>query len=74
MFSAGHLSLRVVGTQAQAQLLRTQRAQLTQQIRHTLHPGGAVTLTGALQALLSLHQHRRIQQVAQTARTQQLGK
>ena len=73
MFSVGCLSPRVVGTQAQAQLSRAQRAQLAQKIRNTLHAGGAVTLTRALQALLSLHQHRRIQQVAQTARPQQLS-
>ena len=73
MLNAGRLSRRVVGTQAQAQLPRAQRAQLTQKIRHALHTAGAVTLTGALQALLSLHQNRRIQQVTQTARPQQLS-
>ena len=67
MFSAGCLSLRVVSPQAQTQLPRAQRTQLTQKIRHALHAGGAVTLTGALQALLSLHQHRRVQQVTQAA-------
>lgn len=55
MLNAGRLSRRVVRAQTQAQLPRAQRAQLTQQIRHTLHTAGAVTLTGALQALLSLH-------------------
>ena len=59
--------------QTQTQLPRAQRAQLAQQIRHALHTAGAVTLTRALQTLLSLHQNRRIQQVAQTARTQKLS-
>ena len=67
------LSPRVVSLQAQTQLPRAQRTQLTQKIRHTLHAAGAVTLTRALQTLLSLHQNRRVQQLAQTARTQQLS-
>ena len=67
------LSPRVVSLQAQTQLPRAQRTQLTQKIRHTLHAAGAVTLTRALQTLLSLHQNRRIQQVTQTARPQQLS-
>ena len=66
-------SLQVVSPQAQTQLPRAQRTQLTQKIRHALHAAGAVTLTRALQTLLSLHQNRRIQQVAQTARPQQLS-
>ena len=67
------LSPRVVSLQAQTQLPCAQRTQLTQKIRHALHAAGAVTLTRALQTLLSLHQNRRIQQVTQTARPQQLS-
>ena len=61
MLNAGCRRQQAVSPQTQAQFLRAQRAQLTQQIRHALHTAGAVTLTRALQTLLSLHQNRRVQ-------------
>ena len=66
--------LRLDGLRAESlgQLPGAQRAQLSQQVRRALHPGGPVAFARALQAGQGLRQYRRIQQLAQPGRAQKL--
>ena len=66
------LGLDGLRVESLGQLAGAQRAQLSQQVRRALHPGGAVAFARALQAGQGLRQHRRVQQLAQPGCAQKL--